>query len=172
MKTFFWVDLEMTGLDDKKHQILEVAIIITDLDFKPLEEYHKIVYQPAEALPHMDDWVRKTHSDSGLIAAIPHGTPLPQVEQEVLALINRHYKPDDRVVLAGNSVGNDKRFIDAYMPQIAKRLHYRIIDVSSFKEVFRNKYNLIFEKKNTHRALEDIDESIRELTFYLSYLNL
>ncbi len=169
MKKFFWIDLEMTGLDENIDSILEVAIVVTNLDFKPLEELHRVVYQPPEILKHMNDWCKKTHGESGLTAAIPQGSPLATVETEVLAMIDRHFSSQERVVLAGNSVGNDKRFIDKYMPSVAKRLHYRLIDVSSFKEIFREKYNLGFSKKNAHRAVDDIYESIRELSFYLSY---
>jgi oligoribonuclease len=75
-------------------------------------------------------------------------------------------------VLVGNSVGNDKRFIDRHMPELAKRLHYRVVDVSSFKEIFRDKYNLAFHKGNAHRAVDDIFESIRELGFYLSFVSV
>ena len=94
------------------------------------------------------------------------------VEKEILELIGRHYKPNDRIVLVGNSVGNDRRFIDAYLPEVAKRLHYRLIDVSSFKEIFREKYNVNFAKGNKHRAIDDIHESIKELSFYLSYFSV
>jgi oligoribonuclease len=171
-KPLFWVDLEMTGLDEKVDTILEVAIIITDIDFKPLEEYHRIVFQPQDVLDKMNDWCKKTHGDSGLTAAVAAGTPLATVETEILELIGRHYKPNDRVILVGNSVGNDKRFMDAYMPEVAKRLHYRLIDVSSFKEIFREKYGLQMAKGNKHRAIDDIRESIKELSFYLSHVNV
>src|SRR6185437_1548767 len=164
----FWVDLEMTGLDEKADKILEVAIVITDIDFKPLEEYHRIVFQPPEVLAAMNDWCKKTHGDSGLTAAIPGGTPLATVQKEILELIGRHYKPSDRIVLVGNSVGNDRSVIDAYLPEVANRLHYRLIDVSSFKEVFRGTCEMNFAKGNKHRAIDDIHESIRELSFYLS----
>src|SRR6476646_165406 len=129
-KCLFWVDLEMTGLDENVDTILEVAIVITDLDFNIVEQYHRVVFQPNEVLEKMNDWCKKTHGESGLTAAVPKGTPLDQVEKEVLALIDRHYSTKDRVVLCGNSVGNDKRFVDRYMPEVAKRLHYRLIDVS------------------------------------------
>lgn len=170
-KALFWVDLEMTGLDDLKDSILEVAIVITDTDLTTLETYHRVVYQPQDVIDNMNDWCKKTHGDSGLTAAIPNGTPLAQVEKEVLELINRHYPTNERVVIVGNSVGNDKRFIDRYMPEVSKRLHYRLIDVSSFKEIFRDKYGLKFEKKNTHRAVDDIHESIAELGYYLSFVH-
>jgi oligoribonuclease len=172
MKRLFWLDLEMTGLNDATDQILEVAAVITDMDLKPVEEYHRIVYQPPQVLEAMNDWCKKTHGESGLTAAIPTGTPLEKVESEVLQLIQRHYSPTDRIILAGNSIGNDRRFVDRYLPKMAERLHYRMVDVSSFKEVFREKYNLGFQKKNAHRAVGDIYESIRELAFYLSFVKV
>jgi oligoribonuclease len=170
MKRLFWIDLEMTGLDDTVDQILEVAVVITDLDFKPLEEYHRVVYQPPEILQNMNDWCKKTHGESGLTAAVATGTPLVQVEKDVLDLIGKHFTSQEKIVLAGNSVGNDKRFIDRYMTKLAQRLHYRLIDVSSFKEIFREKYHVSFPKQNAHRAVGDIYESIRELSFYLSFV--
>ncbi|HAR42671.1 MAG TPA: oligoribonuclease [Bdellovibrionales bacterium] len=169
-KPIFWIDLEMTGLDEKTDSILEVAVVITDMDFKPLEEYHRIVFQPETVLADMNDWCKKTHGESGLTAAVPQGTPLNVVEDELLALIGRHYGPKDRVVLAGNSVGNDRRFIDQYLPKVAAHLHYRLVDVSSFKEIFREKYGLEFRKSDKHRALGDIYESINELVFFLSHV--
>lgn len=170
MKTFFWIDLEMTGLDEKVDHILEVAVTITQMDLHPLETFHRVVHQPAEVLAQMNDWCKKAHKDSGLASMIPQGMPLAQVEAELLSFTNRYYNEKDQIVLAGNSVGNDRRFIEKYLPAFAKRLHYRLIDVSSFKEVFREKYNLKFEKKNAHRATDDILESIRELKFYLSFV--
>ncbi len=172
MKRLFWIDLEMTGLDDTVDSILEVAVVVTDWELKPLEQYHRVVFQPPQVLEGMNDWCKKTHGESGLTAAVPNGTPLAQVEQELLALIGRHYPGKERVVLAGNSVGNDKRFVDRYLPEVAKRLHYRLVDVSSFKEVFREKYSIDFKKGNSHRAVDDILESIAELTHYLSFVQI
>jgi oligoribonuclease len=172
MKNLLWIDLEMTGLDERIDSILEIAIVITDMDFKVLDEFHRIVYQPQEALDRMGDWCKKTHGDSGLTAAIATGAPLPDVEKEVLALLPKYFPAHERIVLVGNSVNNDRRFIDKYMPEFAKKLHYRLIDVSSYKEIFRDKYSLVFQKKNTHRAVDDIHESIKELSFYLSYVNV
>jgi oligoribonuclease len=171
-KPFFWIDLEMTGLDEATDSILEVAIALSGPDFKIIEQYQRVVFQPPSVVEGMNEWCKKTHGESGLTAAIPSGTPLAQVEQEVLALIEKHYEKNDRVVLCGNSIGNDRRFIDQYMPELAKRLHYRLIDVSSFKEVYRELYGLKFEKKNTHRATDDILESIRELQYYLSFVQI
>jgi oligoribonuclease len=170
MRHFFWVDLEMSGLDDITDKILEIAVVITDVELKPVETYHRIVYQPPQVLETMNDWCKKTHGESGLSALVPTGTPLETVDKEVLELIGRHFPANERVVLCGNSVNNDKRFIDRYMTETAKRLHYRLIDVSSFKEVFREKYGLSFQKANAHRAIDDVMESIRELAFYLGYV--
>jgi oligoribonuclease len=168
MKTLFWVDLEMTGLDENVDTILEVAIAITDLDFTILEEYQQVVYQPEEVLEKMNDWCKKHHGQSGLTAAVKTGKPLNVVESEVIAIINKYFKEKERVIITGNSISNDKRFIDKYMLNLAKRLHYRIIDVSSFKEIFREKFGIDFEKKKTHRAIEDVRESIAELKAYLA----
>lgn len=147
MKKLFWVDLEMTGLDEKTDRILEVAVVITDLDFAILEQYHRVVFQPPEVLEAMNDWCKRTHGESGLTALIPAGSPLAHVEKELCELVGRHFGATEKVVLVGNSVGNDKRFLDAYLPELAKRLHYRLIDVSSFKEIFREKYGLGFAKE-------------------------
>lgn len=171
MKNLFWVDLEMTGLDDLKDTILEVAAVITDIELNPIEEYHRVVFQPPEVLEGMNDWCKKTHGESGLTAAVASGMPLAQVEDELLALIDRHFSDEDRPLLAGNSIGNDQRFINRYMPKLAARLHYRVVDVSSFKEIFRERYLLHFHKANSHRAVDDIHESIRELAHYLSFVH-
>jgi oligoribonuclease len=171
-KRFFWIDLEMTGLDDIADAILEVAVVITDLNLKPLEEFHRVVFQPPHVLERMNSWCKKTHGDSGLTAAIATGAPLSQIETELIEFTRRHFDSKERIVLAGNSVGNDKRFIDRHMPEFAKMLHYRLIDVSSFKEIFREKFHLGFDKKNAHRATDDIYESIRELGFYLSFVTI
>lgn len=173
MKTpFFWIDLEMTGLDDARDSILEVAVVLTDMNFQTLKEYQQVVYQPEDVLANMNDWCKKHHGESGLTAEVPNGKPLASVEKDLLALIDAHYPKNEKVVLVGNSIHNDRRFIDRWMPEFAKRLHYRLIDVSSFKEVYRNRYGIKFEKKNTHRATADIYESIRELAHYLSFVTI
>lgn len=170
-KKFFWIDMEMTGLDERIDSILEVAVIITDLQFNPVETYHRIVYQPAEVLAGMNAWCQKAHKESGLVAKVPGGTPLEQVERDLVGLIEEHFGKEE-VVLAGNSVGNDRRFVDKYLPLVAGKLHYRLIDVSSFKEVFREKYGIKFDKISTHRALADIQESINELKMYLAHVHI
>jgi oligoribonuclease len=170
MKRMFWLDLEMTGLDVESCAIIEVAAIVTDLELNPLEEYTRVVQQPQAVLDTMDAWCIKTHGESGLTAEVPTGTPLAQVEAELLALLDRHFGADERVVLCGNSIHQDRRFIDRYMERLAARLHYRMVDVSSFKEVFRSRYGVQWEKANNHRALQDTRESIRELAEYLRHV--
>lgn len=162
----------MTGLDETKDVILELAAVVTDFDFNPLDQLHHVVLQHQSALDAMDDWCKKTHGGSGLSAKVKEGAPLAQVETELLTLIDKHFTSKDQVLLAGNSIGNDRRFIDKYMPRVAKRLHYRMIDVSSFKEIFRGKYGIKVKKKDTHRALDDIQESINELKTYLTYVTV
>ena len=172
-KKMLWMDLEMTGLDDQNDHILEVAALVTDLDFNTIEELQHIVFQPHAVLDGMNAWCKEHHGKSGLTAAVPTGTPLSQVEDELIALAIRHWgqpHQDNRIVLCGNSIGNDRRFIDRYLPRLEKHLHYRMIDVSSFKEVFREKYGIKHEKKNAHRATGDILESIAELKHYLSFV--
>jgi oligoribonuclease len=167
--------MEMTGLDVQKEVIIEVAAIITDLDFKPLETYEAVVNQPQTYLDRMDDWNKDHHTKSGLVAKIPRGKPLHEVEEDLIKLVNKHWpkieKKEDKVILAGNSIMQDRLFIDKYLPKFASFLHYRILDVSSWKIIFNNKYNLKHEKTNSHRALTDIQESIDELKFYLSKLH-
>ncbi|MEW6057071.1 MAG: oligoribonuclease [Bdellovibrionota bacterium] len=172
MRKMFWIDLEMTGLDENIDKILEVAVVITDLNFQALETYHRIVYQPNEVLENMGEWCKKTHGKSGLTAAVPNGTPLPTVEKELIELTAKHFSANEKIVLCGNSVGNDKRFVDKHMPEFAKKLHYRLVDVTSFKEVFRSKYNIVMQKADGHRALDDIQESIKELQHYLAYVQV
>lgn len=160
----------MTGLDEANDHILEVAVMITDIELNPVAEYDQVVFQAKEVLDGMNDWCKEHHGKSGLTAAVASGKPLVEVEKDLLELIKKYFKHDERIVLVGNSVGNDRRFIDRYMPDFSRKLHYRVVDVSSFKEVFRDRYGIKFEKKNAHRALGDITESINELKHYLSFV--
>lgn len=168
---YLWLDMEMSGLDVTKCRILEVAAIVTDHEFQPLENYHAVVYQPPEVLAAMDAWCTEFHGKSGLTAAVAKGTPEPEAEKQLLALIARHFPENERPVLCGNSIGQDRKFIDAYMPELSKRLHYRMLDVTSFKLVFNERYGVRYEKKGSHRALDDILESIAELKTYLSHVS-
>lgn len=172
MKKLLWVDLEMTGLDESQHHIIEAAAMITNYELEILDQYHSVVYQPPEVIAKMDDWCKKTHGESGLTKQIPVGKQLKEVEEDLLKLLDRHFPKEQRVVLAGNSIWNDRRFIDRYMPLFAGRLHYRLVDVSSFKEVFRERYGVKLNKTNQHRAVDDIRESIAELKTYLAYVQI
>ncbi len=168
---YLWIDMEMSGLDVNQCRILEVAAIIANEQFQTLESYEAVVFQPPEVLEAMDEWCKENHGKSGLTAAVAKGKPEAVVEQELLALINRHFKAEDRPILCGNSIGQDRKFVDTYWPALAKRLHYRMLDVTSFKIVFNNKYKIEFKKKGSHRALDDIHESMNELAHYLSFVS-
>ncbi len=165
-----WVDMEMSGLDVNSCRILEVAAIVTDLDFRTVESYEAIVYQPPEVLDAMDEWCKENHGKSGLTTAVAKGKPEAQVEKEMLELVNRHFTATERPVLCGNSIGQDRKFIDAYWPNFSKRLHYRMLDVTSYKIIFGSKWKIEYQKKGSHRALDDIQESIAELKHYLSFV--
>jgi oligoribonuclease len=169
-KKFLWVDLEMSGLDVSQCRILEVAAIITDHNLQPLEQYEAIVYQDESVLDAMDAWCKQNHGKTGLTAAVKTGKPELQVEADLIALLDRHYTKDERPVLCGNSIGQDRKFIDAYWKKLAERLHYRMVDVTSFKEIFREQLGIEHKKKGAHRAVDDIKESIAELGFYLSFV--
>ncbi len=171
MKNIFWVDLEMTGLDPYESVILEFAGIVTDLELNQLHRYQAVVQQPQSELAKMNEWNTKTHSESGLLELVPNGKALETVEQEIIDFIHTHFG-EDKPILAGNSIHQDRKFIDRYMKRLANNLHYRMIDVSSFKQVFRYLYNIEFSKANTHRAFEDISASIEELKHYLSFINI
>lgn len=170
MKRIFWVDMEMTGLDPLSSVIIEFAAIITDLEFQPMASYHEVVYQPPKALTNLDEWNTRTHTESGLLAKIPHGKPLKEVEKQAIELLDAHFEGEP-AVLAGNSIHQDRKFIDRYMPALSEKLSYRLLDVSSFKQVFNHRYGIQFPKNNNHRALDDIQGSIDELKHYLQFVN-
>ncbi len=164
--------MEMTGLDVQKEVIIEVAAVITDLDFKELETFETVVKQPQSYLDNMDAWNKEHHKKSGLTAKVPNGVEPDQVEAKLVDMIKKHFpEQKDRPVLAGNSIMQDRLFIDKYMPDLASRLHYRMVDVSSWKVIINNKFNYVYQKSNKHRALEDIRESIQELRHYCDKLN-
>ena len=161
--------MEMTGLAVEKEVVIEVAAIITDMDFNEIDTYHSVIKQPQAYLDRMDDWNRKHHGESGLIARIPSGRSPDVVERDLLDLLDQHYG-SEKAILAGNSIAQDRLFINKYFPRFADRLHYRMLDVTSWKIVFNNKYNFKYEKQGAHRAVEDIRESIGELKAYLGYV--
>ncbi len=165
----FWVDLEMTGLDPDNDVILEVAAEVTDLSFTTIASYEACVSQPDEILGRMNDWAMEHHSSSGLIDRIKRaGKPEAHVQHELIGFINAQFngKP---AILAGNSIHNDRDFIKRWWPDVDKLLHYRMVDVSSFKIIMQAKYDVIYDKKEVHRAFDDIQASIAELQFYLDW---
>ena len=162
-----WLDLEMSGLDTETCRILEVAAIVTDLQLNELDSYMDIVYQPQEVLDRMDDWCTEHHGKSGLTAAVADGVPEAEVEANLRALVDRHWSSSQMAILCGNTISTDRRFIDKYWPTVAERLHYRMLDVSSWKIMFQYRYGIHVHKAKGHRALDDIRESIAELQAYL-----
>ena len=170
MNKFFFLDMEMTGLDVASNRIIEVAVIITDLKFVELERYQAVIRQPTEYVLGMDDWNVKTHTESGLINEISRGKPQIEVEMELIDLVKKHF-PKHRVMLTGNSISQDKLFIETYMKKFADCLHYRIIDISSMKAIFQHVCGIRFQKGNTHRAMDDVEKSIEELKLYVSLLD-
>ncbi|WP_336651196.1 MULTISPECIES: oligoribonuclease [unclassified Leucobacter] len=168
-----WIDCEMTGLDVDRDGLCEIAVIVTDFDLTPLDPGFEIVINPgAEALAQMNDFVRKMHTESGLLPRIEHGASLEEAEQQVLDYLSKLVTPGRRPLVAGNTIGMDRRFISKYLPKLDARLHYRSIDVSTIKELSRRWYPAAYfgapEKRGGHRALADIAESIQELAYFRS----
>ena len=167
-----WLDMEMTGLDAAKERIIEVATILTDGQLNEIAVGPELViHQPDEILAAMDDWNKKHHGGSGLIDRVKASTITDgDAEAQTLAFITAHVGPKDRPVLTGNSIHQDRRFIRRYMPTLDARLHYRMVDVSTIKELARRWYPQIIAKQpqrnDSHRALDDIRESIDELRYY------
>jgi oligoribonuclease len=166
-----WIDCEMTGLSLARDALVEVAVVVTDSELHVLGDgVDVLVKPPAEAVEQMDDFVRNMHTSSGLLTELADGGTMAEAEQAVLAYI-KQWVPDPRKApLAGNSVGTDKAFLDRDMPGLVEYLHYRIIDVSSIKELARRWYPRVYfsspKKAGGHRALADILESIDELRYY------
>lgn len=171
-KPLVWVDLEMTGLDPDRHVIVEVAVILTDGTLEQeIEGPQLILSATEEQLSEMDEVVVEMHTTSGLLEAIKEATlSVAEAEQLVLAFLREHIEEGVRPPLAGNSVHADRHFLLTYMPELAAYLHYRIIDVTSIKEVAARWYPEFEgsppEKAGGHRALADIRESIQELRYY------
>ena len=167
-----WVDLEMTGLDPSRHVIVEVAALVTDAELNIIDEGVDLVVHATDAeLAEMDDFVTQMHSDNGLLDDIKASTvSLAEAEDAVLGLVEKHCDPAHPAPLAGNSIATDRTFIRAQMPRLDAALHYRMIDVSTVKELARRWFPKAYynqpAKGMAHRALADIVESIRELDYY------
>ena len=172
-----WIDLEMTGLDPEKERIIEIATIVTDAELNTLAEGPVIaVHQNDELLAQMDEWCTRTHGESGLTQRVKDSV-LGEREAELATIeFLRDYVDQGASPICGNSVGQDRRFLVKYMPELENYFHYRTLDVSTLKELARRwKPSILddFKKKNTHLALDDIRESIEELKFYRErFLNL
>ena len=171
MDKIVWMDLEMTGLCPETDVIIEAAAIITDKNFKELDSYSNVVKQEKKHLEAMDAWNQKCHRKSGLYDLIPKGRSLHNVEQDLLSLLEGHFKPEEKIVLAGNCIYQDRNFIRRYMTRLDKRIYYRMLDITSWKLFFEGE-GFVFEKSNKHRAIEDIKESIREFQYYLNSFTL
>lgn len=162
----------MTGLDPDTCAIVEIATLVTDDDLTIVAEGPElIIHQPAEVLADMDDVVRTMHTRSGLLPAIEASTiTLEQAGAETLAFIKQHAPTARTVPLCGNSIGTDRRFLARHLPEIEEWLHYRSVDVSSIKELVRRWYPGVLDqmarKQSSHRALDDIRESVDELRTY------
>ncbi|MFC5179390.1 oligoribonuclease [Nocardioides taihuensis] len=166
-----WIDCEMTGLDPSADALIEVAALVTDFDLNVLGEGVDLVVKPApEALDQMGDFVREMHEKSGLLEELDQGLTLAEAEEQVMAYVRAHCPEHSRPPLAGNTVATDRMFLSRDMPTLDAFLHYRIVDVSSIKELSRRWYPRAYfqapAKRGNHRALADIQESIEELRYY------
>ena len=167
-----WMDLEMTGLDVRRHVIVEIAVLVTGADLVALDDgIDLVVHQPPDALAEMDDYVRTMHTRSGLLPEIEASTTsLDDAGTAALQYVRGHVPEAGTAPVCGNSIGVDRRFLDAQLPELDGYLHYRNIDVSTLKELCRRwapeVYRTRPNKQETHRAVADINESIAELVYY------
>ncbi|RKE19157.1 oligoribonuclease [Streptomyces sp. TLI_171] len=166
-----WIDCEMTGLDLDRDALIEVAALVTDSELNVLGEgVDVIIRPPAEALANMPEVVRQMHTSSGLLDELADGLTMAEAQERVLAYIREHVPEAGKTPLCGNSVATDRGFLSRDMPELEGHLHYRIVDVSSIKELARRWYPRAYynspQKGGSHRALADIRESIAELRYY------
>jgi oligoribonuclease len=166
-----WIDCEMTGLSLANDALIEVAALVTDFELNQLGDGVDLVIKPpAEALEQMDDFVRDMHTTSGLLADLDHGIAMDEAQAQVLDYVREWVPEARRAPLGGNTVGTDRGFLARDMPELEAHLHYRVIDVSSIKELSRRWYPRAYfnspKKAGGHRALADIRESIAELRYY------
>lgn len=168
-----WMDLEMTGLDESRHVIVEIATLVTDDDLNIIAEGpNLVIHQPDEVLAEMDDFVTNMHTVSGLLEKIKSSTiSESQAMQQTLDFIKEHSPEPNKIPLCGNSIRTDRTFLAKYMPEIENWLHYRCVDVSTIKELVK-RWNPGLEHARpksegvTHRAMDDIRDSVAELKFY------
>lgn len=166
-----WIDCEMTGLDLTKDALIEVAVVITDEQLRIVDQGIDVVIKPdPQAVEQMVPFVRQMHTDSGLLEDLEGGMPLAEAQRVVLDYVKKFVPRARHGLLAGNSIGTDKSFLERDMPDLIEHLHYRVVDVSSIKELAKRWYHRTFEeapeKHGGHRARADILESIAELEYY------
>ena len=168
-RNLIWIDLEMTGLDPEKERIIEIATIITDTNLTVVAEGpNLVIHQPKELIANMDDWNTNQHGNSGLIESVNKSSISEQAaEIETLEFISK-YVGHKKSPMCGNTVSHDRRFLVKYMPSLESYFHYRHIDVSSVKELISRWMNdaQTYEKQGSHRAQDDVKESINELKLY------
>lgn len=167
-----WLDLEMTGLNARHDLILEVAAIATDWDFNEIATFEGVIRNDEMTLgeklaANSVFWDANPTSRDGLLAQNAGGKDVKDVEDDILAFLDEHFSDEKPILLAGNSIHMDRRFIEHHWPEFDKKLHYRMLDVSAWKVVFEGKYKKKFAKPEEHRALGDIRGSIMELKYYL-----
>jgi len=166
-----WIDCEMTGLDLARDALVEIACIVTDGQLNPVDDGLDLVIKPpAEALDQMPEVVRDMHTASGLLSELAGGITLAEAQDQVLGYVRAHVPESRKAPLCGNSIATDRTFIARDMPELDAFLHYRMVDVSSIKELARRWYPRAYfaspQKHGGHRALADIRESIQELRYY------
>jgi len=169
--TLVWIDCEMTGLSLEHDALIEVAALVTDYDLNVLGDGVDLVIKPPQAaLDQMNDFVTQMHTKSGLITELDAGLTLADAEQQVLDYVRTYATEPRKALMAGNTIGTDRMFLLRDMPELEGWLHYRVIDVSSIKELSRHWFPRAYyaspEKAGNHRALADISESIEELRYY------
>lgn len=168
-----WMDLEMTGLEPEKDVILEVAVEVTDFNFKTLESYEARVRggnrQTVVNRMQANVWWKEYPANrDDFLDKLDEAQPLGVVEDELVELVKKHFG-DEPAVLAGNSIHNDRKFIAKWWPGLDLKLHYRMLDVSALKVLMQGRYGVVFEKQEVHRAFDDIQASIAELENYLNW---
>lgn len=173
--TILWMDLEMTGLSPADDHVLEIAAIATDWNFNEIATYESLIKNSSTQISKRIKansifWDANPNTRDELLKQNNFGKSLKTVERELISFINKNFKNNTPVLLGGNSVHVDRRFIIEKWPSLDAKLHYRMLDVSAWKVVFEGKYKKKFAKPNNHRALEDIRGSILELQYYLNHL--
>jgi oligoribonuclease len=166
-----WIDCEMTGLDIERDALVEIACLVTDAELNLLDEgVDVIIKPPAEALVSMPEVVREMHTTSGLLAELPNGITVAEAQDIVLGYVRGHVGEAKKAPLCGNSIATDRWFIARDMPELDTYLHYRMVDVSSIKELARRWFPRAYfaspDKHGGHRALADVKESVQELRYY------